>query len=251
MEGKAASAQQQAESAAKQLESANAAIHTLREREEKLMHREKALAAREEAARKSEQAAPMARPLATPRPSTPAAPPPTPIPARAATSMPLAGTSMPLAGASGGVLTGEMKPLPAPAAAPAKAGAEKWKSEDLGNELHQSFVLGTVPPEVIAGVAKVLKSLGKKLKPEEREELTQLAGGTNLMKMSEDLDRSLDPAAHRQRAIEIVKLPAGQEPSAAQVKIARMEMTTEAYKPFQNPSFCARLMQLKNAHRKA
>ncbi len=129
------------------------------------------------------------------------------------------------------------------------SGKRQWEKQDLGKELAQSFVLGTVQPEVIASVARILTRLEDKLSDEHREELTELAGGKPLNELATDLKRSLDPAEHRRRAAEMLGLPNEADITEGHAKIARMEMTREAFKPFHNSQLCARLMEIKQQYR--
>jgi len=59
----------------------------------------------------------------------------------------------------------------------------------------------------------------------------------------------LDPEEHKKKAANMLNLPPEKDPTEGQIKIARIEMTREAFKPFHNPLLCSRLMEIRKSYK--
>ena len=113
-------------------------------------------------------------------------------------------------------------------------------------QMSQFFQLNQLQPQVIETVCKILLRLVGKLSKEHYDELTQLAGGKDLGEIAEELRKSLDRAEQILYVRNFMKID--REPTEAEIKIAYMEMTKAAFKPFQNPKLCTRLMEIKQLY---
>ncbi len=104
---------------------------------------------------------------------------------------------------------------------------------------------GSTDPDIAASLASRLARLERKLDPEQREEVAQAAGGKTLGELAAGMVDALDSDHQVEEARSKAKLPAGAEPSDAQVEEAAKAMLKLALRPLaQDPALRARLADL-------
>jgi type I restriction enzyme R subunit len=111
-------------------------------------------------------------------------------------------------------------------------------------KLMNTVATGVAHPDIASTLAARLARLDRQLNAGQRQELTALAGGTDLRVLIAQLLRSIDADAQAQRAAERFELPPGQEPSEEQLNKVEQEMVAAALKPFHNPRLRNRIVEI-------
>jgi len=107
---------------------------------------------------------------------------------------------------------------------------------------------GVADPDLVSTLAARLARLDRQLNDEQREQVAQQAGGTDLPALAANLLDSIAPDAQTNRAREIFGLAENQEPTEDQLQQAQEELMTEALKPLHDPKLRELLLNLKRSH---
>ena len=97
-------------------------------------------------------------------------------------------------------------------------------------------------------LAARLARLDRQLTDEQRQQVTQQAGGTDLHTLTTSLLGSLDPDAQAKKAAEVFGLAKDQEPTQEQLDQVQGDMMAAALKPFHDPKLRDLLLNLKRSH---
>ncbi len=121
---------------------------------------------------------------------------------------------------------------------------ERKRAESL-KKLFELVASGSRDPDVISSIAGRLSRLDRQLAPDDRAELTELAGGADLGVIVAELVRSVDP----DRAYEAAEKDAGAPPTDGQVAAARTRLLDTAVKPLAtNPALRKRIVDVQSAY---
>ncbi len=108
--------------------------------------------------------------------------------------------------------------------------------------------MGAANPDIVSTLATRLARLDRQLTDEQRQQVTQQAGGTDLHALTAGLLGSIDPDAQASRAKEVFGLDKDQEPTEAQLEQVQGEMMAAALKPLHDPKLRDLLLNLKRSH---
>jgi type I restriction enzyme R subunit len=108
--------------------------------------------------------------------------------------------------------------------------------------------VGAASPDLVSTLAARLARLDRQLTNEQRQQVTQQAGGTDLSTLTASLLGSLDPDAQAKRAAEVFGLAKDQEPTQEQLDQVQGDMMREALKPLHDPKLRDLLLNLKRSH---
>ena len=115
------------------------------------------------------------------------------------------------------------------------------------DKVMQAVAMGNEHPDVVSTLASRLTRLERKLGPEQRDEISQAAGGNTLGSLAAALVQSLDPDAQAERAAKEAGLAPGQEPTGEQLDAAERAMISEALVPFHDPQLRTRILDVQKA----
>jgi len=107
---------------------------------------------------------------------------------------------------------------------------------------------GAASPDIVSTLAARLARLDRQLTYEQRHQVTQQAGGTNLRTLTTSLLGSLDPDAQANKAAETFGLVKDQEPTPEQLGQVEGILMATALKPFHDPKLRDLLLNLKRSH---
>jgi len=107
---------------------------------------------------------------------------------------------------------------------------------------------GAANPDLVSTLAARLARLDRQLTDEQRQQVTQQAGGKDLNSLATSLLGSLDPDAQAQKATEVYGLAKDQEPTQEQLDQMQGELMATALKPFHEPKLRDLLLNLKRSH---
>jgi len=103
------------------------------------------------------------------------------------------------------------------------------------DKLLQSVAVGAANPDLASTLASRLSRLDKRINPDQRQELTALAGGKDLKTLSGALVQSIDPDAHIALASREHELPPEQL-TEEQIEEAAEDIIRDALRPFHDPA---------------
>lgn len=106
---------------------------------------------------------------------------------------------------------------------------------------------GVADPDLASTLAARLTRLDRQLTCGQRQELSGLAQGKTVQELATGLLVALNADAQAKRAVEKFKLPEGQAPSDQQLEQVQEEMLRNALKPFHNPKFRDRLVNVRRS----
>jgi type I restriction enzyme R subunit len=119
---------------------------------------------------------------------------------------------------------------------------EKMATKPLDRKPHvaldkilNTVAAGVVDEAVVSTLAGRLARLARECSPDQHAAIQQASGGNDLAALGKTLLASLDADQNRAAAVEKFALPAGQEPSEAQLDQIERERMTQALKPFHKP----------------
>ena len=111
-------------------------------------------------------------------------------------------------------------------------------------KLLQMVAQGMVHPDLVSTLAVRLARLGREMTPEQHREIASEAGET-LHALTADLLSSIDPDRTTERAVAKFSLPAGTEPTEAQLDEAEQEAMAAALKPLHSPKLRETILLIK------
>lgn len=103
---------------------------------------------------------------------------------------------------------------------------------------------GVADADLVSTLAARLARLERQLE-EKHEQAIAKAAGSNIKVLAANLLTSIDPDEVQRLAVAKFAVPAGQEPSEAQLKKAELERMREALKPFHDPALRRAILEAK------
>jgi type I restriction enzyme R subunit len=107
---------------------------------------------------------------------------------------------------------------------------------------------GAANPDLVSTLAARLARLDRQLTDEQRQQVTQQAGGKDLNTLTTSLLGSLDPDAQAKKATEVFGLAKGLEATLEQLDHVQDTLLAAALKPFHDPKLRDLLVNLKRGH---
>ncbi len=107
---------------------------------------------------------------------------------------------------------------------------------------------GAANPDLVSTLAARLARLDRQLTDEQRQQVTQQAGGKDLNTLTTSLLGSLDPDAQAKKATEVFGLAKDQEATPEQLDQVQDTLLAAALKPFHDPKLRDLLLNLKRSH---
>ena len=107
---------------------------------------------------------------------------------------------------------------------------------------------GVANPDLVSALASRLARLDRQLTTQERETVTDQAGGISIPDLTARLLGSLDPDAQTKQAEDVFGLTKDQEPSEVQLDQVQAEMMAAALKPLHDPKLRDLILNLKRSH---
>lgn len=107
---------------------------------------------------------------------------------------------------------------------------------------------GADSEDIVSTLAARLARLDRQLTDEQRQQVTQQSGGTDLATLTTSLLGSLDPDVQTRNAKEVFGLAKDQEPTQEQLDQVQGDMMREALKPLHDPKLRDLLLNLKRSH---
>ena len=107
---------------------------------------------------------------------------------------------------------------------------------------------GAATPDLVSTLAARLARLDRQLTDEQRQQVTQQAGGKDLNTLTTSLLGSLDPDAQAKKATEVFGLAKDQEATPEQLDQVQDTLLAAALKPFHDPKLRDLLLNLKRSH---
>ena len=107
---------------------------------------------------------------------------------------------------------------------------------------------GAATPDLVSTLAARLARLDRQLTDEQRQQVTQQAGGKDLNTLTTSLLGSLDPDAQAKKAAEVFGLAKDQEATPGQLDQVQDTLLAAALKPFHDPKLRDLLLNLKRSH---
>ena len=107
---------------------------------------------------------------------------------------------------------------------------------------------GAATPDLVSTLAARLARLDRQLTDEQRQQVTQQAGGKDLNTLTTSLLGSLDPDAQAKKAAEVFGLAKDQEATPGQLDQVQDSLLSAALKPFHDPKLRDLLLNLKRSH---
>jgi len=118
---------------------------------------------------------------------------------------------------------------------------ERKKTVSL-EKLLQVVALGNVEDDVLLSIAGRLARLDRKISKEDNAELLKLSDGKSIKQLTGDLVQSVNPDNQIERAKK--DNPGIEEPTVEQIKQAAIKIKQKAVKPFYNPEFRNKIVEL-------
>jgi type I restriction enzyme R subunit len=117
------------------------------------------------------------------------------------------------------------------------------------DKLLQAVAFGSTDPDILSSLAGRLARLDRQLAKPERDALTAAADGLTLKDIAAAIVAALDPDAHVEAARLAHALPAGTDPTDAQIAAAAETLLERAALPLAaNPDLRARILDTKQRH---
>ena len=107
---------------------------------------------------------------------------------------------------------------------------------------------GAANPDLVSTLAARLARLDRQLTDEQRQQVTQQAGGKDLNTLTTSLLGSLDPDAQAKKATEVFGLAKDQEADTRATRPGARHLMAAALKPFHDPKLRDLLLNLKRSH---
>jgi len=107
---------------------------------------------------------------------------------------------------------------------------------------------GAANPDLVSTLAARLARLDRQLTDEQRQQVTQQAGGKDINSLTTSLLGSLDPDAQAKKAAEVFGLAKDQEATPGQLDQVQDTLLAAALKPFHDPKLRDLLVNLKRSH---
>lgn len=111
----------------------------------------------------------------------------------------------------------------------------------------QMVAAGAVSDDIVSTLAARLARLDREIDDDQRAQIEHASGGKGAGGLAGALLTSIDDDTNVARAREVLKLPAGQEPTEAQVEQVEREAMAAALKPFLDPKLRETVLRVKQA----